>query len=53
MQVTLVVSEPYEGKAMKKSSVFEWHEQFKESLHIEITNEDHAHNFDMNGVGYF
>jgi len=35
----------YEGEAMKKSSVFEWHKWFKESLHIEITNEDSAHHF--------
>jgi hypothetical protein len=29
----------------EKLSVFEWHKLFRESLHIEITNEDNAYHF--------
>jgi hypothetical protein len=36
-------SKAYGGKAMKKSSVFIWYKWFKESLHVEITDEDSAH----------
>jgi len=30
------------GEALKKSIVFEWYKQFKESPHVKITNEDNA-----------
>jgi hypothetical protein len=40
-----LLSEAYGGEAMKKSSIFEWHKQFKESINVEITNEDSAHHF--------
>jgi hypothetical protein len=36
--------ETYGGEAMKKSDVFEWHRRFKEGPHVEIANEDKAHN---------
>jgi hypothetical protein len=46
MQVTCVLlSEAYGGEAMKKSSVFEWQEQFKESSHVQIINEDNIQHF--------
>jgi len=35
-----LLSEALGGKAMKKSSIFEWYKRFKESLHVKITNED-------------
>jgi hypothetical protein len=31
MQVTLVPSDAYGGKNVKKSTVFEWHKQFRQS----------------------
>jgi hypothetical protein len=34
-----------EVQAVKKSSVSEWHNRFKESSHVEITDEDNAHHF--------
>jgi hypothetical protein len=40
-----ILSKAYGEDAMKKSRVFEWHEQFKYSLHIKITNEDNIHHF--------
>jgi hypothetical protein len=40
-----MLSEAYQRGAMKKYGVFEWHKWFKESLHVEITNEDNAHHF--------
>jgi hypothetical protein len=40
-----MISEAYGVEATKKSSVFEWHKWFKESWHVEITNEDNAHHF--------
>jgi hypothetical protein len=44
-----MLSETYGGKAMKKSSVFEWLERFKEGHKnvedVKITNEDNAHHF--------
>jgi hypothetical protein len=40
-----VLFETYRGETMKKSSVFEWHKQVKESLHIKITYEENAHHF--------
>jgi hypothetical protein len=30
---------------MKKSSVSEWQKWFKESLYVEITNEENAHHY--------
>jgi hypothetical protein len=38
-----MLSKAYKGEALKKSSVFECHKQFEESLQVEITNEDNAH----------
>jgi hypothetical protein len=38
-------SKAYGGEDMKKSSVFEWHKLFIESLHVEIMNDDIAHHF--------
>jgi len=32
---------------MKKSSVFEWHKQFKESSYGKITNEDNAYHLSL------
>jgi hypothetical protein len=37
-----VLFEAYEGEAVKKS---EWHEQFINSLHVEITHENSRHHF--------
>jgi hypothetical protein len=33
----------YEGGAMKKPSVFEWHKQYKDSSQVNTTNKDNAH----------
>jgi hypothetical protein len=41
--ICAMFSEAYGGDDMKKSSVFEWHKWFKDSLHVNITNEDNAH----------
>jgi hypothetical protein len=41
----LVPCEARGGETMRKSNVVEWHEWFKESLHVKITNEDNAHYF--------
>jgi hypothetical protein len=38
-------SEAYRGEALKMSSIFEWYVPFKESSHIEITNDNHTHHF--------
>jgi hypothetical protein len=48
-----VLSEPYGGEAMEKSSVCEWHKWFKENLLVEITNEDNAHHFHIKGIVHF
>jgi hypothetical protein len=40
-----VLSEAYGGEAMKKSNVLEWHKRFKESSHVETTNEENVHHF--------
>jgi hypothetical protein len=39
------LSKAYGGEAMNKSSVFEWHQLFKESSHVKTTNEDNAQHF--------
>jgi hypothetical protein len=38
-----MLSEAYRGEGMEKSSVFECHKRFRESSHVEITNEDNAY----------
>jgi hypothetical protein len=40
-----MLSEAYGGEAIKNSSVFQGHKRFKDSSHVEITNEDIAHHF--------
>jgi len=42
MHVTLVQCSP---GLMKKTSVSDWHKRFKQSSHVEITNEESAHHF--------
>jgi len=37
-----MLSEAYGGEAVKKSRVYEWYKRFKESSHVEITNENNA-----------
>jgi hypothetical protein len=43
--IYVLFSEALGGEAMKKSSVSDWPKRFKEDGHVEITNEDNAHNF--------
>jgi len=44
----------YGEETMKKSNVFTWHKGFKESSHVEITNEDNVHHFlDIKGTVHF
>jgi hypothetical protein len=48
-----VVSETYEGEAMKRIGVSEWHKWFKEG-HKNMENEDNAHHFfDVKGTVHF
>jgi hypothetical protein len=49
-----MLSEAYGGEFMRKESFFECHKQFRESLHVRITNEDSAHNFlHHQGIDHF
>jgi hypothetical protein len=49
-----MLSEAYEGEAIKKSSAFEWHKWFKESLCTKITNETTLITFfDIKGTVHF
>jgi hypothetical protein len=47
----VMLTKTYRGEAIKKSSVFEWHKWFKESLHFKITNDDIF--FDIKGIVHF
>jgi len=38
-------SEAYGGEDMKRSCTSKWHKWFKDSSHVEITNEDNVHHF--------
>jgi hypothetical protein len=38
-----ILSKAYGEEDTKMSSAFVWHEQFKESLHVEITHDDNVY----------
>jgi len=40
-----VIPKAHGVETKKKSSVSEWHKWFKESLYVEITNEDNVYHF--------